>query len=55
MLRHLLGEVAPVLGMGFSENKVPALWHEQIFVAHVFRHPLYSRLTRERRETSSTA
>ena len=25
----------------YSGNRIPQLWHEQIFVAHLFRHPDY--------------
>jgi hypothetical protein len=35
-------KLAPVRGMRFL-GQVPRLWHEQIFVAHVFAHPDYCR------------
>jgi hypothetical protein len=34
-------KIAPVKGLRFFGGKLPSLWHEQIFVAHLFRHPDY--------------
>jgi hypothetical protein len=36
-------KVAPVQGLRFSGGRLPRLWHEQIYVAHLFRHPDYGR------------
>lgn len=36
-------KIAPVQGMRFYGGKLPSVWHEQIFVAHLFRHPDYGR------------
>jgi hypothetical protein len=40
---HEYVKVAPVLGLRFFLRWLPQLWHEQIFVAHVFEHPDYNR------------
>lgn len=34
-------KIAPVQGLRFYGNRHPQVWHEQIFVAHLFRHPDY--------------
>lgn len=36
-------KIAPVRGLRHYGGKLPSLWHEQIFVAHLFRHPDYGR------------
>jgi hypothetical protein len=36
-------KVAPVQGLRFYLDRLPQVWHEQIFVAHIFRHPDYNR------------
>jgi hypothetical protein len=36
-------KVAPVQGLRFYNNWLPRTWHEQILVAHLFRHPDYCR------------
>jgi hypothetical protein len=36
-------KIAAVQGLRFCGGKLPSLWHEQVFVAHLFRHPDYSR------------
>ena len=36
-------KIAPVQGLRFYGGKLPSVWHEQIFVAHLFRHPDYGR------------
>jgi hypothetical protein len=34
-------KIAPVSGLRFSRGRIPQIWHEQIFVAHLFTHPHY--------------
>jgi hypothetical protein len=36
-------KVAAVLGLRFCGGKIPSVWHEQVFVAHLFHHPDYGR------------
>lgn len=36
-------KIAPVRGLRFFGSRLPRGWHEQIFVAHFFRHPDYGR------------
>ena len=36
-------KLAPVQGLRFFGQKLPQLWHEQIFVAHLFKHTDYCR------------
>ena len=36
-------KIAPVQGLRFWRGRLPQLWHEQIFVAHIFKHPEYNR------------
>jgi hypothetical protein len=36
-------KIAPVSGLRFSGRRIPQLWHEQIFVAHLFTHPDYGK------------
>jgi hypothetical protein len=36
-------KIAPVSGLRFSGGRIPQMWHEQIFVAHLFTHPDYSK------------
>lgn len=36
-------KIAAVRGLRFFGPRIPRLWHEQIFVAHLFRHPDYAR------------
>ena len=36
-------KLAPVQGLRFYGSRLPRAWHEQIFVAHLFRHPDYCR------------
>ena len=40
-------KIAPVRGLRFFGQRLPAVWHEQIFVAHLFEHPDYGRPTSE--------
>ncbi len=40
---HRNMKIAPVPGLRFIGKHVPQLWHEQIFVAHLFDHPDYGR------------
>ncbi len=40
-------KIAPVRGLRFFGQRLPAVWHEQIFVAHLFEHPNYGRPTSE--------
>lgn len=41
--RHADMKIAPVQGLRFWGGHLPSLWHEQIFVAHLFHHPEYGR------------
>jgi hypothetical protein len=36
-------KIAPVNGLRFSNRRIPQIWHEQIFVAHLFAHPDYGK------------
>jgi hypothetical protein len=36
-------KIAPVRGLRYFGPRIPRLWHEQIFVVHLFRHADYSR------------
>jgi hypothetical protein len=36
-------KIAPVSGLRFSNRRIPQIWHEQIFVAHLFTHPDYGK------------
>jgi hypothetical protein len=36
-------KVARVQGLRFYLGRLPQIWHEQIFVAHIFKHPEYNR------------
>jgi hypothetical protein len=36
-------KIAPVSGLRFSGRRIPQMWHEQIFVAHLFTHPDYGK------------
>jgi hypothetical protein len=36
-------KIAPVSGLRFSGRRIPQMWHEQIFVAHLFTHPEYGK------------
>lgn len=36
-------KIAAVRGLRHYGNRIPRVWHEQIFVAHLFRHPDYAR------------
>lgn len=36
-------KVAPVNGLRHYGGRLPRVWHEQVFVAHLFRHPDYNR------------
>lgn len=38
-------KIAPVRGLRFFGQWLPKSWHEQMFVAHLFRHPDYNRPT----------
>jgi hypothetical protein len=40
---HERMKIAPVRGLRFCRNWIPRIWHEQIFVAHLFDHPDYGR------------
>jgi hypothetical protein len=37
-------KVEPVAGLRHLWGGIPHLWHEQIYVAHLFRHPQYNQL-----------
>jgi len=39
---HEAVRVAPVSGVRYFGDRVPMLWHEQVFVAHRFAHPDYA-------------
>lgn len=41
--RHQHLKVAPVRGLRFFKGRLPQIWHEQIYVAHFFRHADYGR------------
>ena len=43
-------KIAPVQGLRFVNNHIPQLWHEQVFVAHLFKHPDYGRNVNDRTE-----
>jgi hypothetical protein len=36
-------KIAECRGLRFSSGHIPRLWHEQIYIAHLFRHPDYQR------------
>jgi hypothetical protein len=36
-------KVTHVSGLRFSGRRIPQMWHEQIFVAHLFTHPDYGK------------
>ena len=36
-------KIAECRGLRFSPGHIPRLWHEQIYIAHLFRHPDYQR------------
>jgi hypothetical protein len=36
-------KLAQVRGLRFFDGRIPRQWHEQVFVAHLFTHPDYSR------------
>jgi hypothetical protein len=36
-------KIAPVNGLRFSSRRIPQIWHEQIFVPHLFTHPDYGK------------
>jgi hypothetical protein len=36
-------KIAPVNGLRYWGKRIPQIWHEQIFVAHLFTHPDYGR------------
>jgi hypothetical protein len=36
-------KIAPVSGLRFSHNRVPKVWYEQMFVAHMFTHQDYGK------------
>lgn len=40
---HPAIKIAPVQGLRYSNHRLPQLWHEQVFVAHLFKHPDYGR------------
>jgi hypothetical protein len=42
-IEHDTIKIAPVSGLRFSRGRIPQVWHEQIFVAHLFTHPDYGR------------
>ena len=42
---HPHTKISPVRGLRFSRHRIPRLWHEQVFVAHLFAHPEYGRPT----------
>lgn len=44
---HPTIKIASVRGLRFFGQRLPAVWHEQIFVAHLFEHPDYGRPTSE--------
>lgn len=40
---HPAIKIAPVRGLRHAKRHIPQLWHEQVFVAHLFNHPDYAR------------
>lgn len=36
-------KIAPANGLRYSKTRIPKMWHEQVFVAHLFTHPEYGR------------
>ena len=38
---HEALKISPAMGLRFSGQRLPAMWHEQIFIAHMFQHPQY--------------
>jgi hypothetical protein len=38
-------KISRVRGLRFWRDRIPRLWHEQIYVAHMFAHPEYGRPT----------
>jgi hypothetical protein len=36
-------KIAPVRGLRYWGNRTPELWHEQMFITHLFRHTDYNR------------
>ncbi|MQA67534.1 MAG: hypothetical protein GEU76_16800 [Alphaproteobacteria bacterium] len=40
---HERAKIVPVNGIRFYGGRIPRLWHEQIFAAHLFDHPDYNR------------
>jgi hypothetical protein len=41
--QHEHVKLAPVQGLRFFGDRLPKVWHEQIFVAHLFLHPDYGK------------
>jgi hypothetical protein len=41
--KHEHVKVAPVQGLRHYLGRLPQVWHEQVFVAHLFMHPDYNR------------
>jgi hypothetical protein len=48
-------KIAPVSGLRFSNRRIPQIWHEQIFVAHLFAHPDYGKPIAELTQIPLTA
>lgn len=44
---HAMRKIAPIYGLR-HKRKIPAQWNDQIFVAHLFDHPLYNVYTNPR-------
>jgi len=42
---HSDRKLAQIAGLRHNFQSLPVLWHEQIYVAHLFRHPLYGTRT----------
>ncbi len=52
---HAMRKLAQVRGLRFYGPRIPRLWHEQIFVAHLFDHPDYGRPLNDITEMPLTA
>ena len=40
-------KITPVQGLRYANSHLPQLWHEQIFVAHLFKHPSYNTIVND--------
>jgi hypothetical protein len=46
-------KIAQVRGLLFSHERIPEIWHEQVYVAHLFKHP--ELLPSDRRDDAASA